>query len=72
MNKNKFNIGGYNMCNKKNVNRFNTPSTEINTRNDYTVYEYTHTYVDTAVESSGTTPIDISLMTGNGEDKEGE
>lgn len=63
------------MCDKRNnvqPNKWN-PSTEINTRNDGVYESYNnHSHVNASVESNGTTPIDISLMTGNGQPKEGE
>lgn len=63
------------MCNKRNNNGTNNPSVEINTRNDSNSLSHSSTnfsYVNASVESGGTSPIDITLMTGNGQDKEGE
>lgn len=51
-----------------------SPATETSTRHDgdkHTLY-IEHSYVHSSVESDGTTPIDITLMTGNGQTKEGE
>lgn len=64
------------MCNENNDWQPNkqTPVTETNTREDgygYTAY-IEHSHVHSSVESGGTTPIDISLMTGNGQTEEGE
>lgn len=59
------------MCNQRNSNIKNTPSSEINTRNE-SLNHSNFSHVNTSVESGGTTPIDITLMTGNGQDKEGE
>ncbi len=44
------------------------PSAEINTRYDGMFYEsyIKHSHVNGSIESGGTTPIDITLMTGNG------
>lgn len=63
------------MCNKRNYNGTNNPSVEINTRNDGNNLSHSSTsfsHVNASVESGGTTPIDITLMTGNNQNKEGE
>lgn len=41
----------------------------MNTRNDgmsYPTPHYERSHINASIESSGTTPIDITLMTGNG------
>lgn len=54
--------------NNASVNNQN-PFSEINTNRDgmmyYTPY-FERSHVNASIESSGTTPIDITLMTGNG------
>ena len=63
------------MCNKRNYNGTNNPSVEINTRNDSNNLSHSSTgfsHVNASVESGSTTPIDITLMTGNNQNKEGE
>lgn len=46
------------------------PFSEINTEHDGMLYHTPYSHVNASIESSGTTPIDITLMTGNGSNTE--
>lgn len=63
------------MSDKQNNPSYNgeNPFSEINTNHDGMMYytpHYKRSHVNASIESSGTTPIDITLMTGNGSNTE--
>lgn len=63
------------MSDKRNNTLFNIENPSIEINNNGTIYEsyQERSHVNASIESSGTTPIDITLMTGNGSNnKEGE
>lgn len=62
------------MSNKQNNTFFDIENPSIEINNDGTIhkFQYKRSHVMASIESSGATPIDITLMTGNGNNNKEE